>query len=244
MPKRRAIIPLVTAIILGLICFILTMVFTIMSAVNVNDLKKSYSRVYGSSIDTKSLDMLPFAEFCICLLLTILIIAPILSALHLTSALDQKNSITYMKANKLEPLPIPRKKSVAAMIEAFIILVLGFFTSTFSGAMNGWKQYNWSYFIGAMIIVFVYSVLHFVIACITLSIDDHNLFLSTGSYTGTVNTQYNMTPAYTPQVPYSPQYPPQQSSQYPPQQSSQYPTQQYIDPANYAPNAYNKKGNL
>ena len=227
MPRKRALIPLVTAIVLGSVCFILTLVFTIIAAVNVSKLKSLSSRYYADYYD-----MIPLAEFCICLLISIMLLAPILSVIHLTGALDQKNQIIFMKANKMEPLPIPRKRSIAAMIEAVIILLAGFLATTFSGAINGWNRYNWYFFLGSMIIVFIYSVLHFVIACITLSIDDNNVFLATGSFTpGSANIQYNMPPAYTAQPHY-------------PQQTMQYTNQQYNPPAGYSPQTYNKNGHL
>ena len=213
MPKKRCVIPLILFVVVASVCFIATMVFTIISAVQLGRLKD----YYGSRSSYYSLyEMLPIGTFCVCALLTILIVAPILSVFHLTGALDEKNRITFMKVNNISPISPPKKRAVAAMIEAGVIFLSGFMFSIFASAVNGWNRYNWYFFLFSMILVFLYSIMHLAIGCITLSIDDRNMILAFGS------TEY---------------YPPQQYQ--PPYTQPPAYTQQpgYTQPTPFAPNS-------
>ena len=198
MPKKRAIIPLVFAIVVASLLIIATLVFTIMAAVQASNYKSSYSGYssysrYSSYSDIY--DMLPFATFSIYSLITMFVVAPILSVFHLTGALDEKNRIAYMRQNGLSPIDPPRRKSLAPMIEAGILFVLSLIFSVFGAAVTGWKSYNWPAFIGFIIVFLIYSIMHFVIACITMSIDDHNYIMATGRADS--GASYSYPPAYT-----------------------------------------------
>lgn len=225
MPKKRSKLPFTIGVILTVIGIIATIVFTVISFVNVNKLRSSYG---GRITDETYFIITPIITFCTYIFITMGVVLPIFSITHITSAFDDRNMLKFKRTLNMPTAGLASPHSAPFYRESAVLFLVGLITAIFFSASNGWRYYNWGVFFTILISTLVYALIHLAVSGIVAAIDDGNrLIANDGLEANGISPQYS-NPIQTYQSPMPqqnyPQYPPQQV----PQEYHQY--QQPYDP--------------